>query len=138
MNKELLASLKEYKTLMGKEDAISEQRKGEILSWLSSYQGDDKKEVNALLDEWLTEMEADNEDIKQTALKEQMNSDIYKILPLRLISEKYFGKSAAWLSQRINGTKVRGKTYTLSDQQKATFNRAIKDIANQLGSFQLA
>ena len=42
------------------------------------------------------------------------------IIPLGYIAKKYFGKSTAWLSQRINGTKVRGKVYTLSKEDLET------------------
>lgn len=137
MEKELLEHLQEYKALMGKNDPKSNGQKKEILFWLQSYSGDDKEEAKALLLEWLSSMEEDNEDIKQTAIREQMGSDVYRLLPLRVIAQKYFGKSAAWLSQRINGTTVRGKTYTLNKEQKITFNKAVKDIANTLNSFQL-
>lgn len=58
-----------------------------------------------------------------------------EIIPFKYIAEQYFGKSASWLSQRIKGTPVRGKVYTLKPTEIATFNQAIHDIGNKLGSF---
>ena len=60
------------------------------------------------------------------------------IIPLGYIAKKYFGKSTAWLSQRINGTKVRGKVYTLSKEDLETFNFALQDISRKLGSISIA
>ena len=40
--------------------------------------------------------------------------------------------------KRLNGNKVRGKVYTLNDEQKNVFNSAVKDIARQIGSVQLS
>ena len=60
------------------------------------------------------------------------------IIPLGYIAKKYFGKSTAWLSQRINGTKVRGKVYTLSKKDLETFNFALQDISRKLGSISIA
>ena len=54
------------------------------------------------------------------------------------IAKHYFGKSSAWLSQRINGTLVRGKAYTLNDEQKRIFNNALQDISSRIGSLHLA
>ena len=62
----------------------------------------------------------------------------YDILPMAYIAEHYFGKSRAWLYQRINGHKVRGKVYTLNEEQKRTFNEACQDLAKEIGSFRLA
>ncbi len=61
-----------------------------------------------------------------------------EIIPLGYIARKYFGKSTAWLSQRINGTKVRGKVYTLSKEDLETFNFALQDISRKLGSLSIA
>lgn len=61
-----------------------------------------------------------------------------EIIPLSYIAKKYFGKSTSWLSQRINGSKVRGKMYTLSSKDLETFNYALKDISKKLGSLSIS
>lgn len=81
------------------------------------------KEVNADLDRMLS--------IK-TQIKE-----ISEIVSLKYIAKNYFGKSAAWLSQRINGIPVRGKIYYLKESELNTLNNAIQDIGKKLGSLSI-
>lgn len=60
-----------------------------------------------------------------------------EILPISYIARTYFGKSAAWLQQRLYGYKVRGKVYTLSDKDINTLNLAIQDISKKIGSLSI-
>ena len=78
-------------------------------------------------------------EIKQdiTTLRQQIEEDDYKLIPMSYIAKHYFGKSASWLYQRINGNKVGGRSYTLNEEQKATFNRALQDIAKRISSFSI-
>lgn len=79
------------------------------------------------------------EEIKQdiTTLRQQIEEDDYKLIPMSYIAKHYFGKSASWLYQRINGNKVGGRSYTLNEEQKATFNCALQDIAKRISSFSI-
>ena len=70
-------------------------------------------------------------------LRREIKDEDYRLLPLSYIANHYFKKSAAWLSQRINGTPVRGKVYTLNSEQKHIFNQAVREIGQKIGSFQL-
>ena len=67
-------------------------------------------------------------------IRHKLEAEEYKLLPLSYIATHYFGKSRAWLYQRINGMKVRGHRYTLNEEQRATFNAAVQDISNRIGS----
>ncbi|MBQ9641856.1 MAG: DUF5053 domain-containing protein [Bacteroidaceae bacterium] len=60
-----------------------------------------------------------------------------EIVPFKYIAEHYFGKSAAWLTQRIKGTPVRGRIYTLKPAEIDTFNTALHDIGARLGSISI-
>lgn len=60
-----------------------------------------------------------------------------EILPMSYIARTYFGKSSAWLQQRIYGYKVRGKVYTLSEKDINTLNFAIQDISKKIGSLSI-
>lgn len=137
--KEIERKLKEYQQLAGNDDPQSEARKEELLKWFDEHQSPELKEIGGKwMSERMAELSSDVENIKQEVLRKQMSDEIYRMLPLSLIAHKYFGKSAAWLSQRINGSMVRGKTYTLTEEQKAVFNRATREIGQQIGSFQIA
>lgn len=56
------------------------------------------------------------------------------LIPIAYIARTYFGKSTAWLQQRIYGYKVREKVYKLNDQDLKTFNDALQDISKRIGS----
>lgn len=60
-----------------------------------------------------------------------------EILPMSYIARTYFGKSSAWLQQRIYGYKVRGKVYTLSEKDIDTLNFALQDISKKIGSLSI-
>lgn len=128
----------ELKALAGTSGEANEARKAELTDWLVAHKAGHETEIDAFLESWLVDMESDNEDIKQQALRCQMDDKLYKLIPWSFIAKEYFGKSVAWLTQRINGYTVRGKVYTLNDEQKATLNKALADIGKYIGSYRIA
>lgn len=124
----------ELKSLMGKTDKASGERRDEISLWLKENCANEevKEAYNRFMTEGLAEVKSGVD-----KLREQIDSR-YDLLPISYIAQHYFGKSKAWLYQRLNGNKVRGKVYTLNDEQKNIFNSAVKDIARQIGSVQLS
>lgn len=125
--------LQEYDSLAGKTDAASEARKNEIIAWLEDNADDVRDDAKAFVNAKLEGIESD-----VAALRSRISDEDYRLLPLSYIAKKYFGKSSAWLSQRLNGTLVRGKAYTLNDEQKRIFNNALQDISLRIGSLHLA
>lgn len=126
--------LKEYASLAGKEDEKSETRKTEILNYIKLHADDsDREEAKAFINQKMEQLQSE-----VLILRDQLAEDDYKLLPLRYIAQKYFGKSAAWLSQRLNGSEVRGHVYTLNAEQKSIFNRAVQEIGQRISSLQLA
>ncbi len=120
--------MNELKALAGKDDAASSARKEELTEWLVAHKAGNEQVIDAFMENWLCEMEADNEDIKTEALRSQMDDKAYKLIPWSYIAKNYFGKSVSWLTQRINGYPVRGHVYTLTTDQKQTLNRALSEI----------
>ena len=125
--------LKEYASLAGKEDEKSETRKTEILNYIKLPDDSDREEAKAFINQKMEQLQSE-----VLTLRDQLAEDDYKLLPLRYIAQKYFGKSAAWLSQRLNGSEVRGHVYTLNAEQKSIFNRAVQEIGQRISSLQLA
>lgn len=74
---------------------------------------------------------------KQLSIQEQFEQ-VKDIVSVSYIAKNYFGKSAAWLQQRIYGYKVRGKVYSLSNEDVNTFNHALQDISKRIGSLQIS
>lgn len=125
--------LNEYAALAGNDDAASVARKEEIIGWLHAHaDAATKEEAVRFVKQKLGEIE-----ISVDNLRAQIDGEAYRLLPLSYIAEHYFGKSAAWLSQRLNGTLVRGRSYTLNEEQKKIFNDAMQDISLRVGSIHL-
>lgn len=126
--------LAELRGLMGKKDAVSEARRDEITKWLSDNKTPEvQKAFHDFMSEGIGCIETEIDTIRQ-----QIGEEGYKLLPVTYIAEHYFGKTKAWLYQRINGTPIRGKVYTLNAEQKRIFNSALEDIAGKICSYRLA
>lgn len=124
--------LKEFETLLGKDDETSEHRKNEIVAWIEKYGDEEAKHAcEEMIMRNLERIDGDIADIRR-----QLGSR-YDILPIAYIATHYFGKSKSWLYQRINGHRVRGRIYTLNEEQKLIFNNACQDLAKKIGSFKL-
>lgn len=48
------------------------------------------------------------------------------------LARQYFGKSQAWLSQRINGLRVKGKLVRFTEGEYHQLAEAMRDIARRL------
>lgn len=129
---------KELDSLMGETDPEKRKRFDEVLARLKELNGPEVQEkMKPVVEHQLAVAREEGEFVK-SILRERMDDKAYKLIPWKYIAEEYFGKSAAWLSQRINGTPVRGKVYTLNAEQKQTLNRALSDIAQYIGSYRFA
>lgn len=132
----LLEELKKTELLQGEALDLA------LLTIKEKYNSPADKEVikNYLLNECKQiedELMSVNEELDSMLIKNQLQKS-YEILPISYIAKKYFNKSTSWLYQRINGTKVRGRVYTLNEKEKAIFNNALKDIAKEIGSISIA
>lgn len=127
--------LKEMKPLMGTDNPAERERLDALTAELNARPLTD--EEKALARAWWN---SGVDEIKQdiATLRQQIEDDDYKLIPISYIAKHYFGKSASWLYQRINGNKLGGRRYTLNAEQKATFNAALQDIADRIRSFSIA
>lgn len=60
--------------------------------------------------------------------------EMSKALSLSYIAEKYFGKSRAWLMQKVNGNIVHGKKKSFTESERKTFREALEDISKNLSA----
>jgi translation initiation factor IF-2 len=74
------------------------------------------------------------------AIKERLNEinmrldmdDVANALSLSYIARAYFGKSKAWLYQRLNGYNVNGKPAQFTDEERKTFIDALHDLSRRI------
>ena len=131
---EAMKKIEELKKLVRLMDEESKRKVDEIAIWFKDHKDPESQELfDRFMTDGLEEIEVEIADIRR-----QIEDEDYRLLPISYIAKKYFGKSQSWLSQRINGTKVRGHVYTLNDEQKKIFNTAMEDLSKFYGSFRLA
>ncbi len=131
--KEIERKLLELKSVIGKFDEESRKRFKELTDELAADNNPETKELlKQFIDDGLDEIRSEI-----ATLRSQIENE-YEILPLAYIAKEYFNKSKAWLYQRLNGYRVKGRVYTLNAEQKAVFNHALQDIARRIGSLQLS
>lgn len=93
--------------------------------------------MDSRFDEIRKELDALEEKVDILTAKEQLG-ELYDILPLSYIAERYFKRSRGWLYQRLNGYSVNGKACGFSEDDKKTFNLALREVGERIGSAQLS
>ena len=73
------------------------------------------------------------DDARETVAR-QLMGDIPDAISFSYIAKKYFGKSRAWLMQKVNGNTVNGKKASFTESEREKFKTALLDISNQLSS----
>lgn len=73
------------------------------------------------------------DDTDELLLRDKLK-EVSKIVSISYIAKEYFGKSRAWLHQRLNGNIVNGKPASLNDEERNTLNFALQDITKKIGS----
>lgn len=71
------------------------------------------------------------EDANEVVARRLMG-DIPEAISFSYIAKKYFGKSRAWLMQKVNGNKVNGKKAAFSEEEREKFRAALLDISDKL------
>lgn len=101
---------------------------------------EDKKVMNEYMDARLDLIEqqllAIDSDVDRMTAKDELG-DLYDILPLAHIAKKYFNRSRGWLYQRLNGYTVNGKVCAFTEEERDTFNFALREVGERIGSMQL-
>lgn len=60
--------------------------------------------------------------------------EMAKALSLSYIAQKYFGKSRAWLMQKVNGNTVNGKAATFTESERQQFREALQDLSKRISA----
>ena len=60
--------------------------------------------------------------------------DLPEALSLSYIAQKYFGKSRAWLMQKVNGNRVNGRIAAFTDEERRQFREALQDLSKKMSA----
>lgn len=71
--------------------------------------------------------------VEELTVAEQMG-EATQMISMAYMARTYFGKSRSWLAHKLNGNIVNGKAASFTDEERATFKRALADMAGKLSS----
>ena len=71
-------------------------------------------------------------ELKQRIEVRKVLTDTLPFISVSEFARVYFGKSASWLHQRINGNAVHGKVAEFTPAELARLAEALKDVAGKL------
>lgn len=71
--------------------------------------------------------------VEELTMAEKMG-EVVQMVSMAYIARTYFGKSRSWLAHKMNGNIVNGRIASFSDDERATFRRALTDMSEKLGS----
>ena len=96
--------------------------------------GEEEKElVNAAVAEDFAQVYKIIDESKELRGRIEVRKQLEGVLPfISEFAKRYFGKSASWLHQRINGNAVHGKVATFTPTELTTLANALKDVAGKL------
>lgn len=89
--------------------------------------------VAADIDKVLKVVDEDLEALKAEKIRSAMG-ELGDAISFAYIAKHYFGKSQSWLTQRLNGSKVNGKTARFNKSELIQFQNAIHDLGHKLSA----
>lgn len=78
-------------------------------------------------------VDEDLEVLKAEKIRSAMG-ELGNAISFAYIAKHYFGKSQSWLTQRLNGSKVNGKTARFNKSELIQFQNAIHDLGRKLSA----
>lgn len=112
-----------------------EQAEREMDAFFASLKPEDGEELEAAVTEDFARIHKASHEATELKKRIEIRKVLSETLPFISVSEfakQYFGKSASWLHQRINGNEVHGKAATFTDSELNTLADALKDVAAKL------
>jgi len=97
----------------------------------------DQKIIDSFVSDLLTGLSMKTEELIQEAeslLVSEQLKEVSKIVSMSYIAKNYFNKNRSWIYQKINGNLKNGKQVKFTESEIHTFNLALKDISNKIGS----
>lgn len=88
------------------------------------------------IDRILKAVDDDLEALKAEKIRSAMG-ELGNAISFAYIAKHYFGKSQSWLTQRLNGSTVNGKTVRFNKTELIQFQNAIHDLGRKLSSIVL-
>lgn len=112
-----------------------EKADAEMEQFIASLTDDEKALLHQAVDEDLSNLHHSVDEARELAKCIEVRKQLEAVLPFISVSQFakcYFGKSASWLHQRINGNAVHGKSAEFTQEELGTLVYALNDMAGKL------
>ena len=107
----------------------------ELDAFFDSLTPEEKELVNEAIAEDFVRIRhkiGEAKDLKKRIEVRRMLSEVLPFISVSEFAKQYFGKSASWLHQRINGNEVHGKVATFTPEELSILADALKDVGAKL------
>lgn len=123
------------KPLLGTDSSNFHTKMREIAVKYNSEE--DKRTIADFVSERLQSIDRKIDIVEESAIKLQLQ-EVAEIVSLSYLAKKYFNKSRSWLYQKLNGNLVNGKPARFTKEELQTFNNALQDISQKIGSLSIS
>lgn len=114
-------------------NAQNEQEQNKVFDEIRALMDADAVAVAEVAAEQAREIVEDAQNIiARDALRE-----VLPAVSVAYIARQYFGRSRAWLTQRINGNEVNGKRATFTPEELHIMRAALRDLSAKLSAVEL-
>lgn len=113
--------------------AKTEKERGQIYDEMVSLIGENQKDFNTFYEETVADLKGK---VIRTGIKQKL-APILPMISTAYIAKNYFGKTASWFSQRLNGSIVNGKPAAFSEDEIRKLSTALSDISRKLAEIEL-
>ena len=114
--------------------ANTEEERNEIGKEISAAIKQDAGEVAEIT---LSQIKETNERAQDELVRNRLKS-VLPAISLSYIAKTYFNKSRSWLNQRVNGNMGNCTQAKFSQEELATFDFALRDIAAKLAEIRVS
>lgn len=110
--------------------ATTEEERAEVAAEMARLQAEDPEAYCRALEHLIGEAAGRVEELTMA----QRMGEMAHVVSMSYVARKYFGKTRAWLSQKMNGNVVNGKPAAFTSEERAVLKAALADISEVLGS----
>lgn len=110
--------------------AATEEERAEVAAEMARLQAADPEAYCRALESLIGEAAGRVEELTMA----QRMGEMAHVVSMSYVARKYFGKTRAWLSQKMNGNVVNGKPAAFTSEERAVLKAALADISKELGS----
>ncbi len=107
-------------------------------AFYNSLTDEDALLIQEAVNEDFKQMHEEIADIKKTYTARDLMAPVLPYISVSALAKEYFGKSASWFYQRLNGNMIHGKAAAFTDEELVKLTKALDDIANKLHQAALA